>query len=127
MGSATPGGDDSFEDRLGRFLLIAHASGAAVEGEWNLRDIHRMVPDVEVVIDRAVTDPDGSGSADGPARPPGFEGRLHAFVLERFSEGDDIEGVWTIRYPRETVPDWDVTITLDDAESVGIDERPPDG
>lgn len=111
-----------FEGELARVLLLAYAAGDQVVGDWLLRDADPVVPNVEVVIVRA------NGRTDGPISheratytPEGtasFKDRLQTFVLTRFSQGDDIEGTWRVRFARLDLPDWDVQISLDPDEEI---------
>lgn len=119
---------EPFERQLGRFLLVAYASGDDVEGEWHLLDTDPMVPDVTVIvtpIDSGPASPSSSEEATfTPNGPTDFKSRFQTFVLERFANNDDIEGTWVVRYARESLPDWEVSIsTSADAEFPGADDE----
>lgn len=116
-----------FERHLGRFLLLAYASGDEVVGNWLLLDSDDMVPNLEVTIERVDAGGgatvDHAGATAFPASRADFRERLQTFVLERFVEGDDVEGIWRVRFPRTSLPTWEVRISSDaDAEVVPDDE-----
>lgn len=106
-----PGG---FEREVGEFLLVAFAAGEDVEGEWRLMDTDPMVPDVSVTVTRIDCGPSVPAADEdatfAPGDPEDFKTRLQSFVLERFADGEDIEGSWVVRFAREPLPDWEVTI-----------------
>lgn len=117
---------DSFEWDLGRFLLLAYATGDPVEGSWVLLDPHQMVPDIEVVVDR-VDRSSGAPAFDEHATTacrgsPDFKGRLHRFVLEQFSRGSDIDGEWRVRFARMDLPKWNVRITSNVDEPIASED-----
>ncbi|UPV74544.1 hypothetical protein M0R89_00395 [Halorussus limi] len=43
-----------------------------------------------------------------------FESELEELVLRAFGEGEDVEGVWDLKYAPEEIPDWTVTIDRKD-------------
>lgn len=109
------GGDTgSFLDRFGELVLLAHASGQAVEGSWYVVIDNPVVPDVHVEITRIDDDPRPgpqestvSGTDDRP-----FEHQLESFLLTAFAEGEEITGTWVLRYGRREFPGWEVEIQL---------------
>lgn len=131
-GSPDPVTDESFERRLWRFLLVAYASGEDVEGVRYLTDDDRFVPDFRVVVEPAQPRVDVRAAPEparhGPAGPSSFSERLRAFVLEQFARGVDVEGTWTLRFPRAHLPDWTVRISIHaEAETVGGARSPDSG
>lgn len=114
------GGDGSFLDRLGELVLLAHASGQAVEGSWYIVIDNPMVPDVHVEIVRLDSTP-GSGrrgsSVLGAERP--FEAKIESFLLTAFAEGEEITGTWELWYGGGQLPTWRVVIELGAAGADG--------
>lgn len=115
MDSSDKAASERFEQEIGRFLLVAFAAGEDVEGEWHLMDTDPMVPDVNVTVTRVDSGPAVPKSSEGvtfaPSEPADLKTRLQAFVLERFADGEDIEGTWMVRFARGPLPDWEVSIS----------------
>lgn len=112
---------DTFLDRLGELVLLSFATGQTVEGSWFFVNSHRMVPDMTVAIVR--TD-DGRNTLSGDGTVSGtdpreFDRKLESFLLAEFALGERIVGTWELRYDREELPSWDVSIELGDVEFEG--------
>lgn len=111
--------DEDFATRLGAFLLSAFAAGYEIEGEWHVATTDDVVPDFVVVVirddvrwgDRL----EESEVTFERCSSPAFRSILKQFFLVEFAHGEDIEGMWTIRYAWEELPQWTVWVTPADA------------
>ena len=125
--------EGSFVDRLGELVLLAFATGDSVEGSWYLISGHLMVPDVSVTITR-IDDSLGTQPVErtvSSTDPRPFEAKLETFVLSEYAAGEPLAGTWELRYGRQELPAWEVTIEFGDAEAEGdaggFPLRTPDG
>lgn len=123
--SAGGAASDGFQRELGQFLLVAFAAGDDVEGEWHLMDTDPLVPGVYVTVTRVDAGPPFPVSAKEvtitPGEPGSFKTRLQSFLLERFADGEAIEGTWAVRTARDPLPEWEVDIATD--ADFDVDDR----
>lgn len=117
---------DSFVARLGHLLLVAFAAGQSVNGEYDLSTETVMIPRIRVSILR-----EGPG---GDSRPDestveldheDFGTALETFLLSEYARGVRMEGVWTVRYARPSLPEWSVDVEVADPATGGEDDSAP--
>lgn len=114
---------DAFVDRLGHLLLVAFAAGNPVEGEYDLAAEAASIPEIRVSILREEA-PDGH-PFDAPTVDldvAEFGAALETFLLAEYARGVALDGVWTVRYARSSLPEWSVDIEVAEPASGGSDD-----
>jgi hypothetical protein len=118
---------EGFVDRLGHLLLVAFAAGKPIEGEYDLAVEAELIPEVRVSILREQPgDENPSESATVELDVDGFETALETFLLAEYARGIEIDGVWTVRYARSSLPEWSVDVEVSEpAAGAGDDPESP--
>ncbi len=106
-----------FCEQLSEFVLTAYARGVDVTAVWNFPYDDPITPDIVVSISQHGPRPRRRDrSSKRTMTVEAFHRGLHRLLLYAYGEGIEIEGDWEARFPVSTIPDWDISIQLDEAD-----------
>jgi len=114
---------EGFVDRLGHLLLVVFAAGDPIEGEYDLATEAELIPAIRVSILRE--EPGEEHASEPPTVElgvDGFETALETFLLAEYARGIEIDGVWTVRYARSSLPEWSVDVEVSEPPTEGGDD-----
>ena len=112
--------EDTFESRLGTLLIDAYVADVDPEGTWEFTDADELIPAISVTIDRidesAIVLSHNTGekhSTDGNTHRDHFPEALKSMLYEEFGRGPELNGSWTLQFPRRCIPTWSVRIDVE--------------